>query len=99
MKTVKKENERVLRAQEELNQILNYRVKEKINRQDPKTRPTNIKVKSPNSQKLKVVCPLKFMVIHTGRISSTLAIAVKITTNIEKEHISLMRKFQKNLRR
>ena len=57
-----------------------------------KIRPTNTKVKSLNSLKLKVARPLKFMATHIGRIVNTLVIAVKIITIQEKEHLSLMRK-------
>ena len=64
-----------------------------------KIRPTNTKVKSLNSLKLKVARPMKFMVIHIGRIVSTLVIAVKIITIQGKEKLSLMKKFQENLRR
>ena len=56
-------------------------------------------VKCPNSLKLKVVHPMKFMVTHIGRIASTLVIAVRIITILEKENISLMSKFWDNLKR
>ena len=64
-----------------------------------KVRPTNTKFKSINSLKLKLGHPLKFMVTHTGRIPSTLVIAVRIITILGKENLSLMRKFWENLRR
>ena len=58
-----------------------------------KMHPTNTKLKRLNSLKLKVVRPLKFMVIHIGRIVSTLVIAVKIIIIQEKKNLSLMRRF------
>ena len=74
-------------------------MKKKINRQDVKICPTNKKLKSLNSLKLKVIHPLKFMATNIGRIVSTLVIAVKIIIIQEKENLSLMKKFQENLRK
>ena len=74
-------------------------MKKKINRQDLKICPNNTKAKSLNSLKLKVVCPLKFMVIHIGRIISTLVIVAKIIIIQGKENLSLMKKFLENLRK
>ena len=54
---------------------------------------TKTKVKSLNGLKSKVVLPLKFMVIHIGRIISTLVIVPKIIIIQEKENLSLMKKF------
>ena len=73
-------------------------MKKKINSWDLHICPTNTKVKSLNGLKFKVACPLKFMVTHIGRIASTLVIAVNIITIQEKENLSLMKKFQENLR-
>ena len=43
METIKKENDRILRAQEELNQILwkDFRMRKKINEQSLKVSPTS----------------------------------------------------------
>ena len=51
------------------------------------------------SLKSKVAHPLIFMAIHIGRIISILVIVAKIIIIQEKENLSLMKKFQENLRK
>ena len=59
----------------------------------------NIKIKILNSLKLKVSHPLRFMTIHIRRIISILVIIAKIIIRQERENLSLMKKFQENLRK
>ena len=97
METVKKENDIILRAQEELNQILMDKFQSEGN--DKHIGPENTFYQHRSKNSKKGVRPLKFMVTNIGRITNTLAIAVRIITNLEKGNIIPMRKFLENLRR
>ena len=79
METVKKENERILRAQEELNQILmeNFQNEEKDKRTESEDMRYQHKNKSLNSLKSKVAHPLIFTAIYIRKIISILVIVAK----------------------
>ena len=94
MESVKKENERILRAQEELNQILVEKIQneEKDKRMESEEMSYQHK-KNLNNIKSKVAHLLRFMAIHIRIIVSILVIVVKIIIRQEKENLSLMKKF------
>ena len=101
MEIVKEKNERILRAQEELNQILmeNFQNEEKDKRTESEDMPYQHKIKSLNNLELKLAHPLRFKAIHIRIIISILVIVAKIIITQERENLSPMKKFQENLRK
>ena len=76
----------------------NFQNEEKDKRTESEEYLTKIKTKSLDSLKSKVAYPPRFMAIHI-RIISILVIVAKIIIRQERENISLMKKFQENLRK
>ena len=91
MESVKKENERILRAQEELNQILieRFHTEGKGKRDDSEDISYQHKHKK-TKQKMKVAHLPKYLVINV--ILIILVTVVRITTILGKENINLMKK-------
>ena len=77
----------------------NFQNEEKDKRTESEDMPYQHKNKSLNSLKSKVAHPLRFMAIHIIRIINILVIVVKIIIRQERENLSLMKKFQENLRK
>ena len=101
METVKKENERILRAQEELNQILMeiFHTEGKDNRTEFEDMGYQHKIKRLNKLKMKLSHLLKYMVIHINKTSIILVIVVKIITILGREILNLTKKSLGNSRR
>ena len=99
MESVKKENERILKAQEELNQILIeiFHIEGRGKRVELEDISYHISVKRLNRLKMKAAHLSKCLVIDV--ILILLVTVVRITTTLEKENINLMNKFLESLRR
>ena len=101
MESVKKENERILRAQEELNQILmkDFIPREKIKELSLKIWVISIKIKILNKLKLKVAHLLKCMVIHINKSSNILVTVVNIIIILGRESLNLTKKSLGNFKK
>ena len=101
METVKKENERILRPQEELIQILMERFhnEKKDKRIESEDMPYQHKDKKTNNLESKVAHLLRLMAIHIKRIINILVIVANIIIIPERESLNLMKKSLENSRK
>ena len=101
METVKKENERILRAEEELNQILMEKFQSEGKDKQTGSENTSYQHKSKKSKPSKIESSSSSEIYgdsHRKNRKYTNA-SVKIIIIQEKENLSLMNKFRENLRK
>ena len=99
MEYVKRENERILRAHEELNQILieYFKLREGEKELIEKIQVININIKRLNRLKMKAAHLQRYLVINV--ISIPLVIVVMTIIILKKENINPVRKFLGSLNR
>ena len=93
MKFVKRENERILRAQEELNQIITEKFQTKGRGRITESKDTSHQHKSKNMKQLKMKAVHLLRCFMNNKITILLVIVVMITSTLKRGNTNLMRKF------